>query len=134
MTLFLMIKLISIYEKVSQHDPKRPKKRILFDGKSDFFGHLRDVSNGKINQRVHERTNYLVRWYKKQILGFYKKSLKPTPKYTMVSKSYVHQHFFKKTPNRVKFETTVETNNESISRQTTMVFDYLHQTILIRSV
>ena len=52
-------------------------------------------------------------------------------RYTMVSKSYVHQHFFKKTQT-VKFETTVETNNKSISRQTTMVFDYLNQTILIR--
>ena len=52
--------------------------------------------------------------------------------YTMVSKSYVHQHFFKKKLRTVKFETTVETNNKSISRQTTMVFDYLHQTILIR--
>ena len=50
----------------------------------------------------------------------------------MVSKSYVHQHFFKKKLRTVKFETTVETNNKSISRQTTMVFDYLHQTILIR--
>ena len=56
-------------------------------------------------------------------------------RYTMVSKSYVHRHyFFKKTKNRVKFETTVETNIKSISRQTTMVFDNLHQTILIRFV
>ena len=54
------------------------------------------------------------------------------PYYTMVPKSYVHQHFFKKTQNRVKFETTVETNNKSISRQTTMGFVYLHETILIR--
>ena len=40
--------------------------------------------------------------------------------------------FFLKKLRTVKFETTVETNNKSISRQTTMVFDYLHQTILIR--
>ena len=40
--------------------------------------------------------------------------------------------FLKKTQNRVKFETTVETNNKSISRQTTMDFVYLHETILIR--
>ena len=61
-----------------------------------------------------------------------RQSLLQLKKYTMVSKSYVHQHFLKKTQNRVKFETTVETNNKSISRQTTMVFGYLHQTILIR--
>ena len=46
-------------------------------------------------------------------------------------KSYVHQHL-KKTQNRVQFETTVETNKKSISRQTTRVFDYFYQTILIR--
>ena len=40
--------------------------------------------------------------------------------------------FLKKKLRTVKFETTVETNNKSISRQTTMVFDYLNQTILIR--
>ena len=37
-----------------------------------------------------------------------------------------------KTQNRVKFETTAETNNKSISRQTSMVFDYLHQSFWFR--
>ena len=52
--------------------------------------------------------------------------------HTLASKSYVHQNFLEKKHNRVKFETTVGTNNKSISRQTTMVFHYLHQMILIR--
>ena len=43
-----------------------------------------------------------------------------------------YTNIFLKKLRTVKFETTVETNNKSISRQTTMVFDYLHQTILIR--
>ena len=43
-----------------------------------------------------------------------------------------YTNIFLKKLRTVKFETTVETNNKSISRQTTMVFNYLHQTILIR--
>ena len=52
--------------------------------------------------------------------------------YTLWYQKATYTNIFLKKLRTVKFETTVETNNKSISRQTTMVFDYLHQTILIR--
>ena len=53
-------------------------------------------------------------------------------KHTLWYQKATYTNIFLKKLRTVKFETTVETNNKSISRQTTMVFDYLHQTILIR--